>query len=219
MRASTHVPYRDSKLTRILQESLGGNSRTTLIINCSPASFNEAETLSTLRFGMRAKSIKNKARVNTEMSPAELRIMLSKIKGELVFVDTYKDALLGEVGVWRTGRKVDEPDWATEEKVRMILLAGNGSSGSSAAGMRDMQSQRRPPSSLLSPALTSASGTPSRSASPSVFGTGRDTPSIPRLELDEFLRRENELNDTIAEKASRCDVYGRLPLLIVPLMI
>ncbi|KAJ9093382.1 hypothetical protein QFC21_006412 [Naganishia friedmannii] len=188
---STHVPYRDSKLTRILQESLGGNSRTTLIINCSPASFNEAETLSTLRFGMRAKSIKNKARVNTEMSPAELRIVLSKIKGELVFVDTYKDALLGEVGVWRTGKKVEEPDWATEEKVRMIMLAGNGSSGGLTAGAgRDVQSQRRPPSSLLSPTLTSASGTPSRSASPSVFGTGRDTPSIPRLELDEFLRRQ-----------------------------
>ena len=50
---STHIPYRDSKLTRILQESLGGNSRTTLIINCSPSSFNEAETLSTLRFGAR----------------------------------------------------------------------------------------------------------------------------------------------------------------------
>src|SRR5215470_14390836 len=42
----THIPYRDSKLTRILQESLGGNSRTTIIICCSPASFNEMETKS-----------------------------------------------------------------------------------------------------------------------------------------------------------------------------
>ncbi|KAG9102769.1 hypothetical protein FRC06_001176 [Ceratobasidium sp. 370] len=62
---SSHIPYRDSKLTRILQESLGGNSRTTLIINCSPSSYNEAETLGTLRFGMRAKSIKNTARTPT----------------------------------------------------------------------------------------------------------------------------------------------------------
>ncbi len=46
---STHVPYRDSKLTRVLQEALGGNSRTALIINCSPATYNEMETLSTLR--------------------------------------------------------------------------------------------------------------------------------------------------------------------------
>ena len=54
----SHVPYRDSKLTRILQESLGGNSRTTIVICCSPASFNEAETRSTLEFGKRAKTIK-----------------------------------------------------------------------------------------------------------------------------------------------------------------
>ncbi len=50
---STHVPYRDSKLTRLLQDSLGGNSRTTLIINCSCSTYNEFETLSTLRFGVR----------------------------------------------------------------------------------------------------------------------------------------------------------------------
>jgi hypothetical protein len=47
------VPYRDSKLTRILQESLGGNSRTTVVICCSPASYNEGETKSTLMFGQR----------------------------------------------------------------------------------------------------------------------------------------------------------------------
>ncbi|KAK2067799.1 hypothetical protein P8C59_001506 [Phyllachora maydis] len=80
---SSHVPYRDSKLTRILQESLGGNSRTTLVINCSPSSYNDVETLSTLRFGMRAKSIKNKAKVNAELSPAELRQMLAKAKTQI----------------------------------------------------------------------------------------------------------------------------------------
>jgi len=51
----THIPYRESKLTRILQESLGGNAKTCLIITCSPSRYNEAETLSTLRFGIRAK--------------------------------------------------------------------------------------------------------------------------------------------------------------------
>ena len=65
---STHVPYRDSKLTRLLQESLGGNSMTSLIITCSPSVFNEEETRSTLRFGQRAKQIKNKAKVNKEFS-------------------------------------------------------------------------------------------------------------------------------------------------------
>ena len=65
---STHIPYRDSKLTRILQESLGGNAKTSLIITCSPAKYNLDETLSTLRFGARAKRIKNKAKVNREMT-------------------------------------------------------------------------------------------------------------------------------------------------------
>ena len=65
---ATHIPYRDSKLTRILQESLGGNSKTSLIITCSPAKYNQEETLSTLRFGARAKRVKNKARVNKELT-------------------------------------------------------------------------------------------------------------------------------------------------------
>ena len=49
-----HIPYRDSKLTRILQESLGGNARTTMIVCCSPASYNETETKGTLLFGQRS---------------------------------------------------------------------------------------------------------------------------------------------------------------------
>ena len=79
---STHIPYRDSKLTRILQESIGGNSRTSLIINCSPSSFNELETLSTLRFGTRAKSIKNSAHVNTELSTASLKNRITQLEDE-----------------------------------------------------------------------------------------------------------------------------------------
>ncbi|KII69422.1 Kinesin heavy chain [Thelohanellus kitauei] len=67
----SHVPYRDSKLTRILQESLGGNSRTTIIICCSLSSINISETVSTLRFGQRAKSITNKVCVNEELSADE----------------------------------------------------------------------------------------------------------------------------------------------------
>ena len=82
---SSHIPYRDSKLTRILQESLGGNARTTLIITCSPSPYNEAETISTLRFGVRAKSIKNKPKINRELTVAELQILLAK--AEKIIVD------------------------------------------------------------------------------------------------------------------------------------
>ena len=55
-----HVSYRDSKLTRILQESLGGNAKTSLIITISPSNFNAEETVSTLNFGTRAMKVKNK---------------------------------------------------------------------------------------------------------------------------------------------------------------
>lgn len=75
---SSHIPYRDSKLTRVLQESLGGNSMTTLIICCSPSSYNAAETLSTLRFGQRAKRIKNKPIVNEQKSVRELENLLAQ---------------------------------------------------------------------------------------------------------------------------------------------
>lgn len=59
-----HVPYRDSKLTRLLTESLGGNSKTCLIVTVNAHREHASETLSTLKFGQRAKLIKNDARVN-----------------------------------------------------------------------------------------------------------------------------------------------------------
>lgn len=77
---ATHIPYRDSKLTRILQESLGGNSRTTLIINISPAVASAAETISTLRFGARAKKIKNTAHVNSEPSIEMLKARVKMLE-------------------------------------------------------------------------------------------------------------------------------------------
>lgn len=94
---STHIPYRDSKLTRVLQDSLGGNAKTSLIITCSPSLYNESETLSTLRFGFRAKSIKNKPKINHEYSVAELKNLLAKVQEELSQKDyvilTQKEAL------------------------------------------------------------------------------------------------------------------------------
>jgi hypothetical protein len=77
------VPYRDSKLTRILQESLGGNSQTTLVIACSMSSYNDKETLSTLRFGLRAKKIQNKPICNQEKSAKELVKQLEQVQKEM----------------------------------------------------------------------------------------------------------------------------------------
>jgi len=81
----SHVPYRDSKLTRILVESLGGNAKTTMIIALSPALDNEDETLSTLRFGQRAKMIKNTAVVNKTLSLEECKRVIVETQDKLEF--------------------------------------------------------------------------------------------------------------------------------------
>eukprot|EP00756_Hemistasia_phaeocysticola_P013993 Hpha_TRINITY_DN15316_c6_g5::TRINITY_DN15316_c6_g5_i1::g.89996::m.89996/K10396/KIF5; kinesin family member 5 len=80
---SLHIPYRDSKLTRILQDSFGGNSRTTLLCNCSPSSLHQSETVSTLGFANRAKQIKNKPRVNKEMGVQELQMAYERAQEEI----------------------------------------------------------------------------------------------------------------------------------------
>ncbi|GLD99506.1 hypothetical protein PINS_up008232 [Pythium insidiosum] len=99
---ASHVPYRDSKLTRVLQESLGGNSKTNLIINVSPSSYNMSETISTLRFGNRAKSIKNKAVVNEQRSVEEYKLLLAKAEKAMNAQQTYiisLEARLASLGV------------------------------------------------------------------------------------------------------------------------
>ncbi|XP_062248596.1 kinesin-like protein KIF3B [Platichthys flesus] len=70
---SSHIPYRDSKLTRLLQDSLGGNACTVMVANIGPASYNMEETLTTLRYSNRAKNIKNKPRINEDPKDALLR--------------------------------------------------------------------------------------------------------------------------------------------------
>lgn len=68
-----HIPYRDSKLTRLLQDSLGGNTKTIMIAAISPANYNYEQTLSTLRYASRAKFIQNKPKINEDPKDALLR--------------------------------------------------------------------------------------------------------------------------------------------------
>ena len=78
-----HVPYRNSVLTRLLQDSLGGNSRTTLVVCTSPLMYNVQETLSTLRFAVSASRVTNHAVVNRKKTNEELRDMLSRAYAEI----------------------------------------------------------------------------------------------------------------------------------------
>lgn len=123
----SHIPYRDSKLTRILQESLGGNSRTTIIICCSPASFNECETKSTLEFGKRAKTIKNTVIVNEELTAEEWkrrydkeREKVTKLKGQLSRAEF-------ELSRWRNGENVPTDEQLKDLETSTMSLSETAS--------------------------------------------------------------------------------------------
>ncbi|XP_059351107.1 osmotic avoidance abnormal protein 3-like isoform X1 [Daphnia carinata] len=87
---SKHIPYRDSKLTRLLQDSLGGNTKTLMIACISPADDNYDETLSTLRYANRAKNIQNRPRINQDPKDAMLREYQKEIERLSQMVDQQK---------------------------------------------------------------------------------------------------------------------------------
>ncbi|KAJ7563193.1 hypothetical protein O6H91_03G100000 [Diphasiastrum complanatum] len=76
---SAHIPYRDSKLTRLLQDSLGGNTRTVMVANIGPADYNLEESISTLRYANRAKNIRNKPCINEDPKDTLLREFQAEI--------------------------------------------------------------------------------------------------------------------------------------------
>uniref|UniRef100_A0A8C6KAF5 Kinesin family member 7 n=1 Tax=Nothobranchius furzeri TaxID=105023 RepID=A0A8C6KAF5_NOTFU len=79
-RKGSHIPYRDSKITRILKDSLGGNSKTLMIACISPSSSDFDESLNTLNYAMRARNIQNKATVNSKREPDRMEGLEQQIK-------------------------------------------------------------------------------------------------------------------------------------------
>ncbi|OJJ51758.1 hypothetical protein ASPZODRAFT_55698 [Penicilliopsis zonata CBS 506.65] len=85
---SAHIPYRESKLTRLLQDSLGGRTKTCIIATISPSRSNLEETMSTLDYAFRAKNIRNKPQINSTMAKKtllrEFTVEIEKLKSELI---------------------------------------------------------------------------------------------------------------------------------------
>ncbi|XP_033078323.1 kinesin-like protein KIF21A isoform X2 [Trachypithecus francoisi] len=98
---ATHVPYRDSKLTRLLQDSLGGNSQTIMIACVSPSDRDFMETLNTLKYANRARNIKNKVMINQDRASQQINALRSEITRLQVELMEYKTGkrIIDEEGV------------------------------------------------------------------------------------------------------------------------
>ncbi|XP_050428326.1 kinesin-II 85 kDa subunit [Adelges cooleyi] len=109
---STHIPYRNSKLTRILQDSLGGNSKTVMCATIGPAGFNYDETISTLRYANRAKNIQNTSKANEDPKEALLRQFQLEIEALKKQIDDSSKGLSEAEG---------EEDNAAEEEEGLVV--------------------------------------------------------------------------------------------------
>lgn len=114
---SQHIPYRQSNLTRLLQDSLGGRTKTCIIATISPVQTSLQETLSTLDYASRAKSIKNQPQLNT---PLDAKLVLSQIAREAADMRKELAAARSKDGVWMASDAYEE--MKTRNESRAIVL-------------------------------------------------------------------------------------------------
>ncbi len=112
-----HVPYRDSKLTRLLENSLGGNCKTTIISTINPSNINYYETLSTLNFSKRAKTIKNSPKINVKSNYEDIiKIYENEIKKLKLELDKKNNVLYSNEIV----NKLKDENFQLEKKIKLL---------------------------------------------------------------------------------------------------
>lgn len=148
--------------------------------------------MSTLRFGIRAKTIKNTARVNAELSPLELKGLLQKAQLANTSYQKYIATLEAELARWRGGESVDDIEWTTLGKPGAIAPAKKPPTSPTPSTPATMSRSMTPVNQVIEGLRTELE---SRPQTPTVIGLDKD-------EREDFLRRENELSDSLAEKES-----------------
>ncbi|CAB1120143.1 unnamed protein product [Ectocarpus sp. CCAP 1310/34] len=139
-----HIPYRDSKLTRLLQDSLGGNTKTLMVAAISPADYNYEETLSTLRYANRAKNIKNKPKINEDPKDA----MLRQYKEEIEALKQQLAASLGAADSSSSG--------GGNQKLPPSPSSGGATAEAALSGADPRAPSREPPPTSSSPSVAAA---------------------------------------------------------------
>merc|ERR1712131_14085 len=119
-----HIPYRDSKLTRLLQDSLGGNAKTIMVANVGPANYNFDESMTTLRYANRAKNIKNIPKINEDPKDAKMREYkdeIDKLKRQLADRGLGDGAPSGEELMEQAKAQISQAkEMAEAEKIKIM---------------------------------------------------------------------------------------------------
>lgn len=116
--AGSHVSYRDSKLTRLLQDSLGGNAITYMIACVTPAEFHLSETLNTVQYAQRARAIQSKPRIQQISDESDKQALIDRLKAEVAFLrDQIRSSERG--GDRRTNTLVERPERHNEREIEL----------------------------------------------------------------------------------------------------
>lgn len=203
----SHIPYRDSKLTRILQESLGGNSRTTIIICCSPATFNEMETKSTLEFGRRAKTIKNVVIVNEELTAEEWKRRYERERDKVTRLRAQLAKYESELTRWRDGEKVPDDEQAGFNLMEVSAIAESGINLSTASSVTTIASKAASVGvGAVSPAGSANPLPPAQIVAAAGVGSGEP---MSEQERNKFIEERTRLYAQLDEKDDEIDKYSQ----------